>query len=706
MKKSSGRITAVHSRFQSADVRIKEDLDFSSLISSPLLLRGLTAAGYQRPSPIQLKAIPLGRLGLDIIAQAKSGTGKTIVFSVIAIEVALGRSSLSSSSSAVTLATGLSNGQVDARCSNNSSSSSTPRRPVTKQNRIPQVVILAPTREIAVQITEVIQALVSEGLQNEISCHAFIGGLPVKEDKKHLLDCSIVVGTPGRVRQLIETGDLKTSQVKLLVLDEADKLMEEGFQEDVVVIAERLARGSSGGGRTEMSSNSHGTGGKARSRNQVMAFSATYDDQLLAALDKIVRNNPQHIMLCPDQHAPELAGVMQYYKVVHPSTTTSNKVVAAGAASAYLKQARVFESKRQALHCLLEQVPFHQAFVFLNHHGRALELVKYLDKRGWPALFIASAMTQEERLQVMAKARNFELRVLVCTDLIARGIDIERVNLVVSLDVPRDAETYFHRIGRTGRFGTMGLAVGIVDEQEARKLEGWQQEFGLHLQEISSASEADEAMDVEDEGLSPISNSSAATGKVYDFSLLNQQTQGQHHERPLQNEEDLAQFEKLESLRQHAAENFVEDEEEEQELPDEEQEEYEDEDGVESEGEDEDAVVTENGGDQEHHDTEPWYPYHYYNYQGTEAPSHDQYSSWEQMNSNLHYYNDQSWNTGNRNTAHTPLPLQSLYPPSWHPSHVYYHQHYVPSPATFYQSSASFSAHSPAPSFIPPDLPF
>ncbi|KAF9166891.1 DEAD (Asp-Glu-Ala-Asp) box polypeptide 20 [Actinomortierella ambigua] len=637
MNKSSGRITAVHSRFQSADVRIKEDLDFSSLISSPLLLRGLTAAGYQRPSPIQLKAIPLGRLGLDIIAQAKSGTGKTIVFSVIAIEAALGRSSLSATATTNVL-TGLDNDQTDGTTNTTTTTTSSNRpRPPTTQNRIPYVVILAPTREIAVQITDVIQALVSEGLQDKVACHTFIGGLPLKDDKKRLLDCSIVVGTPGRVRQLISMGLLQTFQVKLLVLDEADKLMEEGFKEDVVAIAERLARGG-GNGEMIVGGGGGGVGGKTRQKNQVMAFSATYDDPLLAALDKIVKNNPQHIMLCSDQRAPELAGVMQYYKVVHSSTPTA-------AASTYLKQARIFESKRHALRCLLEQVPFHQAFVFLNHHGRALELVNYLDKRGWPALFIASAMTQEERLQVMAKARNFELRVLVCTDLIARGIDIERVNLVVSLDVPRDAETYFHRIGRTGRFGTMGLAVGIVDEQESKRLEKWQQEYSLHLQEIPPALKVDESTENREEGESSINNSNSdCTDKLYDFSLLNHQTQSQHHERPLQNEEDLVQFEKLEQLRQYAAENFVEedeeDEDDEEDEGDEEDQEMLDEER--SQEDDEEGAEAEDVQEQESQGTGAWYPYHYYNYNypGAQGPSQEHYSSWQQMYNNHTHFNN------------------------------------------------------------------
>lgn len=238
-----------NNRFHSNDVQINEDLDFSSLVSNPALLQGLVQAGYQRPSPIQLKTIPLGRLGLDLIAQAKSGTGKTIVFSVIAIESVLS----GKDSSATSL-----------------------------NQQQPRAVILAPTREIAVQIQEVIQSVLHNGLERKVLCHSMIGGMPIQQDKANLQNCSIVVGTPGRVRSLISTGHLKPNQIRLLVLDEADKLMEDAFKDDVVKIAQGLG-----------------------SSKQVMAFSATYDDDLLSQLDQLVKD-PVYIML--SNGTPELEG--------------------------------------------------------------------------------------------------------------------------------------------------------------------------------------------------------------------------------------------------------------------------------------------------------------------------------------------------------------------------------------------------------------
>ncbi|KAI8602629.1 P-loop containing nucleoside triphosphate hydrolase protein [Dissophora ornata] len=417
-------------RFHSKDVHISEDLDFSSLVSNPALLNGLASAGYHRPSPIQLKTIPLGRLGLDLIAQAKSGTGKTVVFSVIAIESVLSHSAATS--------TAVFPGDEGAN------------RGAPLQQ--PKAVIIAPTREIAVQIQDVISSLVSAGLGKSVTCHSMIGGMPIQKDKENLKRCSIVVGTPGRVRSLIETGDLRASQIRLLVLDEADKLMEDVFKEDVYRIAEKLG-----------------------STKQVMAFSATYDDDLLSQLDHLVKD-PVYVML--SNGTPELEGVLQYYKLA----TLDEKHKGS---SVFLRQIHIMEAKFTELESLLTHVPFYQAIVFLNHRGRAGDLVKFLTRKGWPAMHIASGISQEERLEIMKKARKFELRVLVCSDLIARGIDIDRVNLVVNLDLPKDPETYLHRIGRTGRYGTTGLAVSIVDDAELKTVDILRNDFAITMERLS-----------------------------------------------------------------------------------------------------------------------------------------------------------------------------------------------------------------------------
>ncbi|CAH1783028.1 unnamed protein product [Owenia fusiformis] len=358
---------------RTGDVAIQENVEFSGMLLSHAVLLGLKEAGFERPSPIQLKAIPLGRCGLDLIVQAKSGTGKTCVFSVVALE-------------------GL---QMDS-------------------NSV-QVLVLAPTREIAVQIWEVMTSLGRhiEGLK----CHMFIGGLPVHEDKLKLKNCHIAIGSPGRIKQLIEIGAINTDSVRLFVLDEADKLLESNFQEQINWIYSTLPE-----------------------NKQMLALSATYPESLAQHLTKYSRN-PTFVRL--NSSDPALLGIKQFFQVTpyHPM------------------QHVVYEEKVKYLLKLLTSATFNQCLVFSNYQTRAENLCDVLNSRGWPATFISGSQEQHLRLEAMAKLKAFQCRVLVSTDLTSRGIDADKVNLVVNMDLPRDHETYLHRIGRAGRFGTYGAAV-------------------------------------------------------------------------------------------------------------------------------------------------------------------------------------------------------------------------------------------------------
>ncbi|XP_030920035.1 probable ATP-dependent RNA helicase DDX20 [Geospiza fortis] len=253
-----------------------------------------------------------------------------------------------------------------------------------------------------------------EGLE----CHVFIGGTPLSQDRSRLKKCHIAVGSPGRIKQLIELDYLNTASVRLLVLDEADKLLEEGsFQEQVNWIYSSLPV-----------------------NKQMLAVSATYPESLAAALTRYMRE-PTFVRLNPTD--PALLGLKQYYKIVdsHPLPH------------------KTFEEKTQHLQELFSKIPFNQALVFSNLHSRAQHLAEILTSRGFPAECISGNMNQNQRLDAMAKLKQFHCRVLISTDLTSRGIDAEKVNLVINLDVPLDWETYMHRIGRAGRFGTLGLAV-------------------------------------------------------------------------------------------------------------------------------------------------------------------------------------------------------------------------------------------------------
>ncbi|CEI95148.1 hypothetical protein RMCBS344292_09347 [Rhizopus microsporus] len=353
---------------RSKDVEIEEHVDFSALLQNKQLLQGLQQSGYEKPSPIQLKAIPLGRLGIDLIAQAKSGTGKTVVFGVLAIEC------------------------------------------VNLSVRQPQVLIVAPTREISVQIRDVIRAL---GQFIPLQVEAFIGGLSVEADIKKVNHCHIIVGTPGRLLALLQDKKIDLSHLKLWVLDEADKLLTKEFTPQTEKIFSHLPKSI-----------------------QHIAFSATFTDQLLNDLNAFM-NSPQQIRLT--EGVPTLDEVRQYYVDIQSSEPAS--------------KLSIYRSKFETVAELLRKTPFYQCMIFVNSMPRSIELAEWLSEMGWKSAHISSGLSQHERLAVMDKMRQFKLRVLVCSDLIARGIDIDRVNLVINLDLPWEVETYLHRVGRTGRYG-------------------------------------------------------------------------------------------------------------------------------------------------------------------------------------------------------------------------------------------------------------
>ncbi|XP_042320739.1 probable ATP-dependent RNA helicase DDX20 [Sceloporus undulatus] len=262
-----------------------------------------------------------------------------------------------------------------------------------------------------------------------LDCHVFIGGTPLNQDKIRLKKCHIAVGTPGRIKQLIELDYLNTASIRLFILDEADKLLEEGsFQEQINWIYSSLP-----------------------ANKQMLAVSATYPESLANTLTRYMRD-PTFVRLNPTD--PSLIGLKQYFKVVNSHPLPH----------------KTFEEKAEHLLELFSKIPFNQALVFSNLHSRAQHLADLLTSKGFPAECISGSMNQNQRLDAMAKLKQFHCRVLISTDLTSRGIDAEKVNLVINLDVPLDWETYMHRIGRAGRFGTLGLAVTYCCRGEEENL--------------------------------------------------------------------------------------------------------------------------------------------------------------------------------------------------------------------------------------------
>ncbi|XP_070559652.1 uncharacterized protein [Ptychodera flava] len=432
----------IHERQRTTDVLVRENVDFAGLLLTDVVQRGLANAGFERPSPIQLKAIPLGRCGLDLIVQAKSGTGKTCVFSVIALE------SL----------------QLDSNST--------------------QVLILAPTREIAVQIQDVILSIGSA--VPKLRCHVFIGGLPLAQDKVKLQKCHVAVGTPGRIKQLIEEDCINTNTIRLFVLDEADKLLDDKFKEQINWIYSALP-----------------------DSKQMLALSATYPEYLAQQLTSYMRD-PVFVRLNPKDLA--LQGLVQYCKVV-PYHSVPHKQ---------------FDIKVQHLLKLLSQVTFNQCLVFSNYQTRAQNLSDYLCSKGWPSTYIAGSQDQSQRLQAMSMLKKFQCRVLISTDLTARGIDAERVNLVVNLDVPYDSKTYLHRIGRAGRFGTQGIAVTYTAQgAEYKQLQSIRRECHIAMKLIPETITSDFISKENTDSLEELSSGDedVETQKQNGFSALQNQVQ-------------------------------------------------------------------------------------------------------------------------------------------------------------------------------------
>ncbi|KYQ88603.1 putative RNA helicase [Tieghemostelium lacteum] len=412
-------------RKRTNDIKIENNITFSELVLSDDIMKAIDEIGYIRPSPIQLKAIPLGISGQDLIAQAKSGTGKTAVFGIIAIEHILKEAKLYQNQ----------NNSRKSLLSNQDLLNLDDETYAEIMSGVPRkqmVLIISPTREIAIQITQVINQLAKYA--KRIKAESFIGGSREADDVKKLIGTQIVVGTPGRIKSLIENLELRTENIKMLILDEADKLLDPSFSKVINWIYTTLPK-----------------------EKQTLAFSATYPESLLNLLVTYMKN-PVQIRLCSD--TPSLEGIKQYYQIV--GTTSNNGINTSLSAQSY----DIFRKKVNSCLILLQEVSFYQAIIFCNHKSRAEELSRTLTKEGWPAYYISGDQTQKDRSQTMQALKNFQLRVLVSTDLISRGIDIERVNLVINLDVPKDYETYFHRIGRTGRFGTYGVAISYLSESE------------------------------------------------------------------------------------------------------------------------------------------------------------------------------------------------------------------------------------------------
>lgn len=365
--------------------------NFDNMNLKEELLRGIYAYGFEKPSAIQQRAISPLVKRLDIIAQAQSGTGKTATFTIGILQ------------------------QLDF------------------SNPECQALILAPTRELAQQIQKVVLAL---GDYLNVKCHACIGGTRVKDDISKLQNgVHIVVGTPGRVYDMLCRRVLRPDHIKIFVLDEADEMLSRGFKEQIYDIFQALP-----------------------SRVQVGLFSATMPSEALEMTQRFM-NQPIRILVKRDELT--LEGIKQFYIAVDRE-----------------------DWKLDTLCDLYDTLNITQAVIFCNTRRKVDWLTDRMRSREFTVSSTHGDISQKERDIILNEFRTGSSRVLITTDLLARGIDVQQVSLVINYDLPRNLENYIHRIGRSGRFGRKGVAINFVTQDDVRTLRELEQFYNTSIEEM------------------------------------------------------------------------------------------------------------------------------------------------------------------------------------------------------------------------------
>ena len=346
-------------------------MSFDDFNLSDNLLRGIYSYGFEKPSEVQQRAIlPMVNKN-NLIVQAQSGTGKTATFSIGVLQ------------------------QLD---------------PTVKSV---QALLLSPTRELCVQTHKVITAL-AEFM--EIDATACIGGTSLQSDIRSLQTAQVVIGTPGRIFDLIQRKQLKLQHLKVCVLDEADEMLSRGFKEQIYNIFYSLPK------------------------IQTCLFSATVPTDILEITEKFVEN-PTQILIKKEELT--LAGIKQFYIAIEEE-----------------------KWKLDTLCDLYETLTINQSIIYCNTKHKVDWLSNEMTKKDFTVAYIHGDMDQKERDHIMKEFRAGVNRVLITTDLLARGIDIQQISLVINFDIPTNRENYIHRIGRSGRFGRKGVAVNFVTKHD------------------------------------------------------------------------------------------------------------------------------------------------------------------------------------------------------------------------------------------------
>ena len=382
-------LPAKDNRYQTEDVTLTRGQEFEDYFLKRELLMGIFEKGFERPSPVQERAIPIILQNRNVLARAKIGTGKTAAFIIPCLE------------------------KTD---------------PVKKHI---QVLILIPTRELALQTSAVVREL---GKHMKVECMVSTGGTSLKDDIMRLYKpVHVLVGTPGRILDLSEKGVAILTQCHTLIMDEADKLLSPEFEP----LLEKLVLHCS-------------------PERQICLFSATFPVSVKKFKDKFI-HHPYEINLMDDL---TLKGITQFY---------------------------AFVEERQKVHCLhtlFTKLEINQSVIFCNSVNRVELLAKKITELGYSCFYIHAKMQQSHRNRVFHEFRNGSTRHLVSSDLFTRGIDIQSVNVVINFDFPKTSETYLHRIGRAGRFGHLGLAINLITFDDRFNLYRIESELATEIKPI------------------------------------------------------------------------------------------------------------------------------------------------------------------------------------------------------------------------------
>jgi translation initiation factor 4A len=365
------------------DMNLKDDL-----------LRGIYSNGFETPSEIQKKAIiPLSK-GRDLLAQAQSGSGKTGSFTIGALQI------------------------IDVSINQT------------------QVLILVPTHELARQITLVVQSIGS--VIKGLVVKTIIGGTSVREDVQSM-EANVphlIVGCVGRVCDMISKRYIDTTQLKLLILDEADEMLTQGFGSQIRFMFKSFFP----------------------EKIQVALFSATMPDEMVALTGNILRNPVQIRVKLEDL---SLKAIDQYYIAVADDNM-----------------------KYSVLKDLFAKISVSKCIIYCNSVKRVETLGQSMARDGFSVCCIHSGMEKEERTDIFNQFRNGQQRALVSSDITARGIDIQQVSVVVNFDVPKSEHTYLHRIGRSGRWGRKGFAINLVSRHDMQQIHKIESNYKITIAEM------------------------------------------------------------------------------------------------------------------------------------------------------------------------------------------------------------------------------